>query len=233
MPNMARRIAVIEDEPALRDNLRDALARQGYDIQTFAGRPEAQSVLVNRLPELAIIDVGLGDEPEGGFELCRWLRNLDSRLPILILSARDSEIDMVSGLRLGADDYVAKSVSLPHLMARVTALLRRADLAGQASPVEEKIVRGPLTLNLQRFEAHWRDHLMDLTVTEFWLLHSLAKFPGHVKNRDSLMREANMLVDDHTITSYVKRMRRKFEAVDPEFKSIETVYGIGYRFVEH
>lgn len=229
---MARRIAVIEDEPALRDNLRDALARHGYEIQTFPGRREAQAVLSNRLPELAIVDIGLGDEPDGGFELCRWLRSLDSRLPILILSARDSEIDVVSGLRLGADDYVAKSVSLPHLMARVTALLRRADLSAQAGPTEEEIVRGPLKLNLQRFEAHWRDQPMDLTVTEFWLLHSLAKFPGHVKERDALMREANMLVDDHTITSYVKRMRRKFEAVDREFKSIETVYGIGYRFVE-
>ncbi len=229
---MARRIAVIEDEPALRDNLRDALARHGYEVQTFPGRREAQAVLSNRLPELAIVDIGLGDEPDGGFELCRWMRSLDSRLPILILSARDSEIDVVSGLRLGADDYVAKSVSLPHLMARVTALLRRADLNAAAGPTEEEIVRGPLKLNLQRFEAHWRDQPMDLTVTEFWLLHSLAKFPGHVKERDALMREANMLVDDHTITSYVKRMRRKFEAVDNDFKSIETVYGIGYRFVE-
>ena len=139
---------------------------------------------------------------------------------------------MVSGLRLGADDYVAKSVSLPHLMARVTALLRRADLTA-ASPVpDERLERGALTLDLQRFEARWRDTPVDLTVTEFWILHSLAKFPGHVKDRDALMREANMLVDDHTITSYVKRMRRKFEAVDPRFSSIETVYGLGYRFIE-
>src|SRR5450432_255552 len=125
---MPRRIAVIEDEPAIRDNLRDALVRQGYEVQTFAGRLQAQAVLASRLPDLALIDVGLGDEPEGGFELCRWLRGRDAKLPILILSARDSEIDIVSGLRLGADDYVTKSVSLPQLLARVTALLRRADL---------------------------------------------------------------------------------------------------------
>jgi two-component system, OmpR family, response regulator len=229
---MARRIAVIEDEPALRDNLRDALARQGYEVQTFSHRKEAQMVLVNRVPDLAIVDVGLGDEPEGGFDLCRWLRGIDAKLPILILSARDTDIDVVSGLRLGADDYVAKSVSLPHLMARVTALLRRADLSSMAPAADERLVRGPLTLDLQRFEARWRDTTLDLTVTEFWILHSLAKFPGHVKDRDALMREANMLVDDHTITSYVKRMRRKFEAVDPGFCSIETVYGMGYRFVE-
>ena len=189
-------------------------------------------MLANRLPDLAIIDVGLGDEPEGGFELCRWLRGLNAKLPILILSARDSEIDIVSGLRLGADDYVTKSVSLPHLMARVTALLRRADLGGEVTAPEERLVRGGLTLNLQRFEARWKGHLVELTVTEFWILHSLAKFPGHVKDRDALMREANMLVDDHTITSYVKRMRRKFEAIDANFGAIETVYGMGYRFIE-
>jgi two-component system, OmpR family, response regulator len=229
---MPRRIAVIEDEPALRDNLRDALVRHGHEVQTFSNRRDAQAVLANRLPDLAIVDVGLGDEPEGGFELCRWLRTIDTKLPILILSARDSDIDVVSGLRLGADDYVAKSVSLPHLMARVTALLRRADLLAQAAAAEERLQRGALTLDVQRFEARWRDTLLDLTVTEFWLLHSLAKFPGHVKDRDALMREANMLVDDHTITSYVKRMRRKFEAIDPGFKAIETVYGLGYRFIE-
>jgi two-component system OmpR family response regulator len=229
---MPRRIAVIEDEPALRDNLRDALVRHGHEVQTFSNRRDAQAVLANRLPDLAIVDVGLGDEPEGGFELCRWLRTIDTKLPILILSARDSDIDVVSGLRLGADDYVAKSVSLPHLMARVTALLRRADLLAQAAAPEERLQRGALTLDVQRFEARWRDTLLDLTVTEFWLLHSLAKFPGHVKDRDALMREANMLVDDHTITSYVKRMRRKFEAIDPGFKAIETVYGLGYRFIE-
>lgn len=229
---MARRIAVIEDEPALRDNLRDALARQGYEVQTFAGREQAQAVCANRLPDLAIVDVGLGDEPEGGFELCRWLRDRDAKLPILILSARDSDIDVVSGLRLGADDYVPKSVSLPHLMARVTALLRRADVGSRSSGAEERIERGPLTLDVHRFEAKWRGTTLDLTVTEFWILHSLAKYPGHVKDREALMREANMLVDDHTITSYVKRMRRKFEVVDPQFKAIETVYGMGYRFVE-
>ena len=228
----ARQIAIVEDEPGIAQNLRDALVRHGYQVSVFGDRPQAQVGLATRLPDLALIDVGLGHEPEGGFELCRWLRARAPALPILILSARDSEIDVVSGLRLGADDYLAKNVSLPHLLARVTALFRRADVAGQAAAADDALVRGPLILDPQRFTVSWRNRPVDLTVTEFWILHALARFPGHVKNRETLMREASLLVDDHTVTSYLKRLRRKFEAVDPGFDAIETVYGLGYRFVE-
>ena len=228
----ARQIVIVEDEPAIAQNLRDALARHGYQARTFGDRAQAQAALGSRLPDLAIIDVGLGHEPDGGFELCRWLRARAPALPILILSARDSEIDVVSGLRLGADDYLAKNVSLPHLLARVTALFRRADLAGQAAGTGDVLERGALRLDAQRFEVAWRGKPVALTVTEFWILHALARFPGHVKNRETLMREASMLVDDHTVTSYLKRLRRKFEAIDADFDAIETVYGLGYRFLE-
>ncbi|MBN9429341.1 MAG: proteobacterial dedicated sortase system response regulator [Burkholderiales bacterium] len=229
---MSRRIAIIEDEPAIRENLRDAFMRQGFEVQVFADRKEAQAALVSRLPDMAIIDVGLGAEPDGGFELCRWLRERAPVLPILMLSARDSEIDIVSGLRLGADDYITKNVSLPHLLARVTALFRRVDANAQPHAQGEQLVRGPLRLDVPRFEASWRDQPVELTVTEFWMLHALARHPGHVKDRDALMRDANLVVDDQTVTSYVKRIRRKFETIDPSFDAIETVYGLGYRFVE-
>ncbi|MFA7505472.1 MAG: response regulator [Burkholderiaceae bacterium] len=229
---MSRRIAIIDDEPAIRDNLRDALARQGFEVQKFADRNEAQAVLASRLPDMAIVDIGLGAEPEGGFELCRWLRERAPALPIVLLSARDSEIDIVSGLRLGADDYLAKSVSLPHLLARVTALFRRIDALAQPREGSEPLLRGPLRLDALRFEASWREQPIELTVTEFWMLHALVRQPGHVKDREALMREANLVVDVQTVTSYVKRIRRKFEAVDPAFDAIETVYGLGYRFIE-
>ncbi len=228
---MSRRIAIIEDEPAIRENLRDALARQGFEVQKFADRSEAQAALASRLPDMAIIDVGLGVEPEGGFELCRWLRERAPTLPILILSARDSEIDIVSGLRLGADDYLAKSVSLPHLLARVTALFRRVEALAQPREGGDPLVRGLLRLDVPRFEASWREQPIELTVTEFWMLHALVRHPGHVKDRDALMREANLVVDDQTVTSYVKRIRRKFETIDPAFDAIQSVYGLGYRFV--
>ena len=126
---MARRIALVEDDPTIRQNYTDALTRAGYDVAAFGDRASATRTLAARLPELAIIDIGLGAEIDGGFALCRDLRAASARLPIIFLSARDSDFDIVSGLRLGADDYVTKDVSLPHLLARIAALFRRVDAA--------------------------------------------------------------------------------------------------------
>ena len=229
---MARRIALVEDDPHIRQNYSDALKRAGYDVEAFADRKGASAALAARLPELAIIDIGLGSDIDGGFALCQELRQQSARLPIIFLSARDSDFDIVSGLRVGADDYVTKDVSLPHLMARIAALFRRVDAASQAPVAADVLHRGKLELDGQRMTAKWAGASVDLTVTEFWMVHSLARHPGHVKGRDQLMRDAEMVVDDGTITSHVKRIRRKFLAVDPAFAAIETVYGMGYRWME-
>ncbi|HYC37319.1 MAG TPA: proteobacterial dedicated sortase system response regulator [Usitatibacter sp.] len=229
---MARRIALVEDDPHIRQNYSDALKRAGYEVWAFGERKDASAALAARLPELAIIDIGLGQEIDGGFALCRELRAASAQLPIIFLSARDSDIDIVSGLRVGADDYVTKDVSLPHLLARIAALFRRVEAATQAPVAEDVLHRGKLELDGQRMLAKWGGAPVDLTVTEFWMVHSLARHPGHVKNRDQLMRDAEMVVDDGTITSHVKRIRKKFLAVDPAFAGIDTVYGMGYRWVE-
>ena len=228
---MGRRIALVEDDATIRQNYADALTRAGYEVAAFGDRQSASRTLAARLPELAIIDVGLGNDIDGGFALCRELRAASARLPIIFLTARDSEFDVVSGLRLGADDYVTKDVSLPQLLARIAALFRRVDAAQQPA-VEEVMRRGKLALDARRMMASWREQPVALTVTEFWMVHSLAQHPGHVKDRDQLMRDAEMVVDDGTITSHVKRIRKKFLAIDPAFDSIETVYGMGYRWVE-
>jgi two-component system OmpR family response regulator len=227
---MARRIAIVEDEAAIRANYAEALARQGYEVAAYAARPEALAAFRTRLPDLAVIDIGLGDEPEGGFELCRELRALSPRLPIIFLSARDSDFDIVSGLRLGADDYLTKDISLPHLLARIAALFRRVDVLGEPAAAEEVLERGPLKLDAKRLVATWNAVPVELTLTEFWMVHTLAKFPGHVKDRDQLMHDAKLVVDEGTITSHIKRIRRKFQAVDPKFDRIDTVYGMGYRW---
>jgi two-component system OmpR family response regulator len=229
---MARRIALVEDDPTIRQNYSDALTRAGYEVAAFGDRASASRTLAARLPELAIIDIGLGADIDGGFALCRELRNASARLPIIFLSARDSDFDIVSGLRLGADDYLTKDVSLPHLLARISALFRRLDATEQAPIAEDVLHRGRLALDAQRMAVTWSGQPVALTVTEFWMVHSLARHPGHVKDRDQLMRDAEMVVDDGTITSHVKRIRKKFLAVDAAFDAIETVYGMGYRWTE-
>jgi two-component system OmpR family response regulator len=229
--NVARRIAIVEDEAAIRDNYVAAFQREGYVVDAYDAREPAMSAFEARLPDLVVIDINLRDDVEGGFELCRELRARAADLPIIFLTARDSEFDAVSGLRLGADDYLTKDISLPHLMARVAALFRRLDALRQPQEKGSRLVRGDLTVDTDRMSVYWRDHPVGLTLTEFWLVHAMARYPGHVKNRQQLMDAAQAVLDDNTITSHIKRIRRKFMAIDPDFDSIETVYGMGYRWL--
>ncbi|MFT5234939.1 MAG: two-component system OmpR family response regulator [Shewanella sp.] len=225
-----KRIAIVEDEAAIRENYKEVLQQQGYSVQAYANRPSAMQAFATRLPDLAIIDIGLENEIDGGFALCQSLRAMSSNLPIIFLTARDSDFDTVCGLRLGADDYLTKNVSFPHLIARLAALFRRAELQGKSLEVENLLERGSLTIDANRMQVYWNTAPIELTVTEFWMVHALAKHPGHVKNRQTLMQEAKIYVDDSTITSHVKRIRKKFIAQDPQFNCIDTVYGMGYRW---
>ncbi len=227
---MSRRIALVEDDAALRANYSDALVRQGYEIAAYANRPDAIAAFRLRLPDLAIIDIGLGRDQDAGFALCRDLRALSATVPIIFLTARDSEIDIVSGLRLGADDYLTKDISFAHLLARIAALFRRLDAMQERDSSEEVLERGDLRVDLRRFTMYWKGAAVDLTLTEFWIVHALARFPGHVKDRDQLMKDAELVVDDATITSHIKRIRRKFAELDVSFDRIDTVYGMGYRW---
>ncbi|MEP7247055.1 MAG: proteobacterial dedicated sortase system response regulator [Gammaproteobacteria bacterium] len=229
---MKKLIAIVEDEPAIRDNYAAAFTREGYAVKTYGNRPAAMAAFTARLPDLAIIDISLEDEPEGGFELCRQLRALSPELPIIFLTARDSELDAVSGLRLGADDFLTKDLSLAHLSARVNALFRRVDALRRPHEASQIIRRGALTLDSERMQVEWDGKVVLLSLTEFWIVHALAKNPGHVKNRQQLMDAANVVLDDNTITSHVKRIRRKFQVFEPKFDAVQTVYGMGYRWVE-
>ncbi len=231
---MKKQIVLVEDETAIRENYRDAFERRGYQVAAYGDRASAWQALKLRLPDLAVIDVGLGHEPEGGFELCQDLRRLSATVPIIFLTARDSDIDSVHGLRLGADDYVTKDMSLDHLLARITALLRRADAWAEALQQPDEVIRrGRLTINVDRMTVAWNGNPVDLTVTEFWMLHALARHPGHVRNRDQLMQAASTVLDDNTVTSHIKRIRRKFQQLDPDFDGIQTAYGMGYRWHAH
>lgn len=225
-------IAIVEDEPNIRQNYIDVLQRQGYHVTGYSNREQALSAFRQKLPDLAILDIGLEDEIEGGFDLCRALRAISESIPIIFLTARDSDFDIISGLRLGADDYLTKDVSIPHLTTRIAALFRRIKAMNTPQTVEQVLNRGELRLDIERLSVHWKDHQIMLTLTEFWFIHTLAKKPGHVKNRDQLMDEANIVVDNATVTSHIKRIRKKFIESDPEFDAIDTVYGMGYRWHE-
>lgn len=229
MPS-AKLVAVVEDEIAIRDNYLAGLRRQGYRVAGYASRKEALAGFEQRFPDLVIIDVSLGTEVEGGFELCRELRARSAQLPIIFLTARESELDAVSGLRLGADDYLTKRTSLEHLLARVAALFRRIEALRSDAPAGERLEEGALVLDRDRMLASWRTQSVPLTLTEFWVVHALAVHPGHVRSREQLMAAANVVLDDGTVTSQIKRIRAKFAAVDPEFNAIQTVYGMGYRW---
>jgi two-component system OmpR family response regulator len=228
---VAKRIAIVEDEAAIRENYAAAFRREGYAVDAYEARAPALDAFAVRLPDLVVIDINLKDDIEGGFELCRKLRARSADLPIIFLTARDSEFDAVSGLRLGADDYLTKDISLPHLMARIAALFRRLDALQKPHADDGRITRGNLDIDTDRMTVQWKGVPVGLTLTEFWLVHAMARYPGHVKNRQQLMDAAQAVLDDNTITSHVKRIRRKFLAVDTDFGCIETVYGMGYRWV--
>ncbi len=228
---MAKRIAIVEDEIAIRENYVAAFKREGYAVDAYEARGPALEAFAARLPDLVVIDINLKDDVEGGFELCRELRSRAPDLPIIFLTARDSEFDAVSGLRLGADDYLTKDISLPHLMARIAALFRRLDAMSKPQAAQNRITRGDLEIDTDRMMISWQGQPIGLTLTEFWLVHAMARYPGHVKNRQQLMDAAQAVLDDNTITSHIKRIRRKFVAVDADFDAIETVYGMGYRWL--
>jgi two-component system OmpR family response regulator len=228
---MTKRIAIVEDEAAIRENYADVLRSQGYQVQTYANRSTATQAFNLRLPNLVILDIGLNEEYDGGFLLCQQLRAKSATLPIIFLTARDNDFDTVSGLRIGADDYLTKDISLPHLTARISALFRRQEALKQPINDEHITHSGALTVDSQRMSVTWQNKSIDLTITEFWLVHALAKHPGHVKNRTQLMSDSKIFVDDSTITSHIKRIRKKFMLNDNDFDCIETVYGMGYRWI--
>ncbi|MBF7075071.1 proteobacterial dedicated sortase system response regulator [Glaciecola sp. MH2013] len=227
---MMKTIALVEDDMALRENYVSALSSQGYHVDTYSNRIEAENAFERALPDLAIIDIGLENEIDGGFSVCQSLRALSKTLPIIFFTARDNDFDTICGLRMGADDYLTKDISLPHLLARIAALFRRTEVMQSPQEASDLIKNGQLSMDVKRMTVAWREELIELTVTEFWMLHAIAKNPGHVKSRQQLMDESKMVVDDTTITSHIKRVRKKFVQLDSNFDRIETVYGMGYRW---
>jgi len=227
-------VAIVEDEQNIRDNVAFALRREGYQVAAFPDGAAAWESFQRALPDLVVLDIIM--PRMDGLELLRRIRSESATLPVIFLTSRDEEFDRVLGLELGADDYLCKPFSMRELMARVKVLFRRLALASQPGGDAEQLLEvGRLTLDLRRYTAVWDGSPVPLTVTEFMILHALAKRPGHVKTREQLMDEGyphDSFVSDRTIDSHIKRMRKKFLAIDPGFDRVDTVYGLGYRWAE-
>ncbi len=231
------KITLIDDDENIVTSVSLALESHGHTVKAYYDGASGLEALENDPPDLAVLDVKM---PRlDGMEVLRRLRQT-TNLPVIILTSKDDEIDEILGFNLGADDYIHKPFSQRLLIERVRAVLRRAhpeehDAGGPAENTSKALKRGRLTLDPARHDCLWEGRPVRLTVTEFLLLQSLAQRPGFVKSRDNLMDAAyedQVYVDDRTIDSHIKRMRKKFREVDPEFDAIETLYGVGYRYRE-
>ena len=228
-------IALVDDDRNILTSVTMALEAEGFNVRTFRDGDSALHGLSVRPVDLAILDIKM--RRMDGMELMQRLRK-QSDLPIIFLTSKDDEVDEILGLRMGADDYVKKPFSQRLLLERIQALLRRhdrQDTAGEGVDAEPPIICGDLILDTSRHLCEWRGEPVNLTVTEFLIVKALAARPGLVKNRDQLMDAAygeHIYVDDRTIDSHIKRLRKKFKVIDMDFDHIETLYGIGYRYRE-
>ena len=233
---MMSRIALVDDDRNILTSVSMTLEAEGFEVETYNDGQSALDAFNRRMPDMAVLDIKM--PRMDGMDLLQRLRQ-KTTMPVIFLTSKDDEIDEVLGLRMGADDYVKKPFSQRLLVERIRALLRRQDaLNGADMPVTEDnrvMVRGSLTMDPLRHLVTWKGAEVSLTVTEFLLLQALAQRPGFVKSRDQLMDVAyddQVYVDDRTIDSHIKRLRKKLRAVDDEFAAIETLYGIGYRYNE-
>ena len=227
-----RSVALVDDDQNILTSVSMALEAEGFEVRTYTDGEAALKGLTDKLPDIAILDIKM--PRMDGMELLSRLRR-QTQMPVIFLTSKDDELDEVLGLRMGADDYIRKPFSQRLLIERVRTLIRRSELSGESAGAagEGMIVRGELVLDPARHLCTWKGKPAQLTVTEFLILQSLAMRPGHVKNRDQLMDAAygeHVYVDDRTIDSHIKRLRRKLKSLDKEFNQIETLYGLGYRY---
>jgi two-component system, OmpR family, response regulator len=216
---MAKRIAIVEDDPDQRSNYVDAITKKGYDVTAYSSRQEALRGFERELPDLAILDIILGDEVDAGFEICRDLLAKSASLPVIFLTERIDEIDKISGLRLGAWDYLPKPISLDYLAERISSLLRIHEARGQSQggSATAKMV-GEMSIDQEALLVSWKHQPINLSGTEFRMLAKLVRVPGHAVSYDN------------TINTHMRNIRKKFESVDPQFNCIKSEYGFGYRW---
>jgi two-component system OmpR family response regulator len=232
---MSRHIALIEDDQVILANYGDFLAGLGFEVDRYSSKASALQGLASRSPELVLLDVSLNGERDAGFTICADIRRHTPLLPVIFLSSYYDEVDRISGLRLGADDYIRKDESLDFLVVRIEALFRRRDAYTTAPPgisdpppTHERLT---IHFDLERSTVTWRSTLVDLSLTQFWILHELCRSPGQAKTTNDLMRAAKLTVEPNTIAAHIKAIRSAFLQIDPHFDRIRTERGRGYRWL--
>lgn len=230
---MQQSIILVDDDRNILTSVSMALEAEGFYVRSFTDGSEALRSLAQKPADMAILDIKM--PRMDGIELLSRIR-AESAMPAIFLTSKDDEVDQVLGLRMGADDYITKPFSQRLLIERIRSILRRQELMKESQEKEQStdvLARGELSLDSDKHLCRWKDKDLTLTVTEFLILKSLVMRPGHVKTRDQLMDAAygeHIYVDDRTIDSHIKRLRRKFKAADGDFNQIETLYGVGYRY---
>jgi two-component system OmpR family response regulator len=230
---MPRTIAVVEDDADQRDTYVDVLIANGYAVNAYADKASAQSAFRTTLPDLAILDIMLGQDMDGGFDLCMELRNQSQTVPVIFLTARDSDVDRISSQRMLAWDYITKPVSLEFLVARVHTLLSIATHLQSPEPNATVLTINELEIDENSMSIQWQGERLNFTLTEFQIVESLARRPGHVKTYDALIDVTRQgLVEKNTINGYIRRIRSKFREIDSAFDRIQTVHGTGYKWAQ-
>lgn len=236
--DMRKVIALVEDDNTIRQNYIDLLEDNQFSVESYATRADAEAAFALQLPDMALLDIGLNEEREGGFELCRFIRKRSETLPIIFLTPYNRDVDEISGLRLGADDYISKDESFDKIIVRINSLFRRAAAISSTMTEDFKtksdhiVQRGDLYIDMASYQISWRGTPVKLPLTQLWILHSLAKNPGQIKSKESLMNAANITHSgSNTIPVHINAIRKKFKTVDPGFDQIKNERGIGYSWL--
>lgn len=232
---MVKQVALVEDDHVIRANYADLLQQAGFAVSAYATKAAALKAFAEALPAVALIDISLGDERDAGFELCAELRRRSATLPIVFLTSHDADVDRISGLRIGADDYLTKDTSIDYVIVRIETLLRRlaaiSAASGRTSTAHGSSSLPPLLIDNATSRVRWKGYPIDLTLTQFWMLSELIRYAGTVVSHMALMGAAKIVVEQNTVTAHVKAIRDAFRSVDPEFDSIRTERGRGYRWI--
>jgi len=224
-------IAIVEDDASQRQHYADALRDADYEVVEYADRPSAIEGLKKSMPDLAILDIILGNEVGGGFEVCRFLKEEDSQFPIIFLTSRGDELDKIYGLQLGAWDYQTKPVSLEYLITRVHSLFKIKSATATGNHSVSKLQIGDITLDEVSMTVEWKKIPVNLTPTEYDILHAILDSPSGVSIENLVKATRQGVVEDNTINTHILHIRKKLKQVDPDFSCIKTKYGFGYCWV--